>query len=88
MQIEGGKLSDAISYFANTYLIKLYACVEKCEKEENWVQTDYKFITPVTKTVTIECEQDAEIWVNGVRKYPPTVSYLEKLSKTLRKYRT
>ena len=87
MQIDGGKLSETISYFAGTYLIKLFACIEKCDREENWIQTDYKFVEVVTKTVTILCDVDASIYVNGV-KVPGSVAYLERLSKTLRKYRT
>ena len=84
-QIEGGKVSGAITYYANTYLIRLFASVDI--DKPKWVETDYKFITPVTKTVTIECEQDANIYVNGV-KVTGGVAYLERLSKTLRKYRT
>ena len=88
MQVEGGKVSDAVSYFTNTYLIKLFGCISKCAKAENWVQTDYKFSEVTKKTVKILCDVDAAIFVNGVKVYPSSAGYLEKLTGTLRKYRT
>ena len=53
-QVGGGKTSSAITYFAGTYAIKLYARVDK---KEDWtlVDTGYVAVAPPTKkTVTFK----------------------------------
>ena len=56
MKVDGRKVSTPIAYATGTYVIKLFACIVKCDKKENWilVDTGYVAVAPTKKTVTFK----------------------------------